>query len=145
MYHNQFDQPLIGHCGKNQAVYRIQSYFSNIHKDRRYRIYCKSIVHNRCNAKCWKSNYVNSYRQHIAFNCPPNYYLSGMESVHSNRMEDRIWKFRCCYLPKYVTSNCGLTGYINYRYYGFNYMVGLGKVVVGMHSYWKQKYVTIII
>ena len=60
----------------------------------------------------------------LSLACSPNYYLSGMESVHKNSLEDRIWKFRCCCLSKHVTSNCGLTGYINNRYHAFNYMVG---------------------
>ena len=42
--------------------------------------------------------YINDFDQPMAYNCPLNQYVSGMESIHSNHYEDRRWKLYCCSL-----------------------------------------------
>ena len=59
--------------------------------------------------------YVNDYRKPIIFNCPVNqlFVVAGVESVHKNSPEDRVWRIRCCTTFGHMTTNCELTDYIN--------------------------------
>ena len=84
-------------------------------------------------------NYVNDYRKPILFNCPANQVVAGVESVHNNSPEDRVWKFRCCTSFQHATTNCELTDYINNLHGNFDYTVPGSKVVVGMYSTWVNK------
>ena len=40
--------------------------------------------------------YVNNWDEVIAFQCPQNGYITGIDSYHDNGPEDRRFKFRCC-------------------------------------------------
>ena len=116
--------PLKAYCGKEQAIYGVSSAYSTGHRDRIWKFFCKKIEQPKCFNCETSSEYDTQYQQHIAFNCPPNQVISGLESVHNNGREDRIWKFRCCANFEHV--HCELTGYI----------INLGlDSIVGLHSY----------
>lgn len=38
----------------------------------------------------------NDFDHLLAFQCTGNHYISGMNSHHDNRHEDRVWWYRCC-------------------------------------------------
>ena len=138
---NRPDQPLKAYCGKEQAIYGVSSAYSTGHSsDRIWKFFCKKIEQPKCFNCETSSEYDTQYQQHIAFNCPPNQVISGLESVHNNGREDRIWKFRCCANFEHVTTNCELTGYINNLKKGLDYKAGQDKVIVGLHSYWRHQY-----
>ena len=42
------------------------------------------------------SGYVNNFDQLVEYQCPNEGIPTGVDSVHSNRNEDRRFKFRCC-------------------------------------------------
>ncbi|GFR89025.1 hemagglutinin/amebocyte aggregation factor [Elysia marginata] len=42
------------------------------------------------------SDFANDYDELLEFQCPNEGIITGMESTHSNRREDRIFKFKCC-------------------------------------------------
>ena len=128
------------YCGKSQAIKRIRSTFSRGHGDRRFNFLCASYGSSSVCSDCKTTDYVNRYREAISFNCPVNQALTGVESIHLNAKEDRRWRFRCCETLEHVTSNCELTGKINRLHHNFDFNVAGGKVVVGMHSHWANKY-----
>ena len=45
---------------------------------------------------CQKSGYVNNYDNIMNFECPDRGIVTGFESKHDNKKEDRIWKINCC-------------------------------------------------
>ena len=140
MYQNNiYDGPLHVCCGRSQAIKRIQSTYSSTHRDRRFTFSCGSFGALKCSYCKTTPQNVNQYRQPINFNCPANQVVAGMDSVHDNRPEDRVWKFRCCFTRGYATANCELTDYINKLHGKFDYTVPGKKVVVGLHSTWVNK------
>ena len=140
MWQNRYDRPLRVTCADGkQGINRIRSTYSRGHGDRVFRFYCSTVGKPKCSSCKTTSNYVNRKHQAILFNCPANQILSGVQSIHFNRGEDRTWKFRCCGSSGYVTTNCELTPFINNRYNKFDYLVSGGKVIVGMHSFWHKK------
>ena len=137
---NGFDRPLRLHCSKAHAIKRIQSSYSSGHRDRRFNFICSRYGNpSKCSDCTTTPQYVNNYRKPILFNCPANQVVAGVESVHNNSPEDRVWKFRCCSSSGHVTTNCELTNYINNLHGNFDYTVPGSKVVVGMYSTWVNK------
>ena len=49
------------------------------------------------------AEYVNDWDEVIAFQCPQNGYITGIDSYHDNGHEDRRFKFRCCELTGNIT------------------------------------------
>ena len=45
---------------------------------------------------CKYSDYVNDFDQKFKFQCPGKKVLVGTESYHSNKQEDRRFRFECC-------------------------------------------------
>jgi len=83
-------------CGTNRALYRAYSTHSNNKEDRQWSFSCATLDNQfalECADYTW---YVNSYDGIVNYNCPGNGLIQGIESVHNNDREDRIWKFKCC-------------------------------------------------
>ena len=119
--------------------------YSKSHGDRKFLFSCVSYGSSSVCSDCKTTpQFVNKKQEAISFNCPTNQVLSGVESTHFNKGEDRRWKFRCCETFEHVTSNCELTRYINELKKSGDFTVDGGKVVVGVHSYWASKYVLLL-
>ena len=140
LYQNGYDRPLKVTCSDGkQGINRIRSSYSRGHGDRVFQFYCSAYSSSGCSVCKTTPNYINKRHQHINYNCPANQVLSGVESVHYNSGEDRTWKFRCCESLSYVTANCELTPFINNFHQNFDYTIPGGKVMVGIHSFWRGK------
>ena len=134
-FHNNFDQWLHRDCGRGSAVFRVISYHSNHHEDRRWRWGCKRVLPSHSHEHCrWYEN-VNNYDQPMFFMCGQNMYLRGVKSYHHNHYEDRRWSFYCCGSPGFKTRSCYNTGYKNSWDGDMNFKVHHGRVISGVYSY----------
>ena len=124
-YQNPFDAPLKMACRSGRgAIKRIISIHDNRREDRRWAFLCGHVINPAHCFQCRRTNPVNVYRGPLMFNCPPNQVLSGVESIHSNAKEDRIWRFVCCESYKHVTTKCELTG----SKMGLNFIIEISMV-----------------
>ena len=64
-------------------------------------------------ASCSWSGWKNKYDGELNYVCPNNGFIAGVESVHSNWYEDRIWNLKCCTNKSYRHRNCKWTGWVN--------------------------------
>ena len=64
---------------------------------------------------------------------------SGVNSVHSNKKEDRIWNFYCCRATGYCTKQCYWTNHINNWDGYMNYRAPHPWVFTGAYSYHSNK------
>lgn len=111
-WQNEWDDHLRVECKDKEGFTRVRSEHSNKREDRRWKWDCSKVAMTKF-TKCVWSDYQNGYDTPILFQCPANHILSGIESDHSNKSEDRKWKFRCCVAKNHFTRNCFLTDYIN--------------------------------
>ena len=59
------------------------------------------------------SDYINEFDQPLTFQCPNDGFITGTESVHDNRKEDRRFKFQCCEIQGGHTAKPMLLGLSN--------------------------------
>ena len=133
-WQNDWDGNLYVDCRERQALYRVQSYHSNRKEDRRWQFLCKSTVSRPFN-HCYRTGYENFWHYPLMFQCRVNYVMTGVSSYHSNFLEDRRWRFKCCRANGYYTKKCGLTGFINNWDAYMNHYARSGTVFVGAFSY----------
>ncbi|KAM4612666.1 hemagglutinin/amebocyte aggregation factor-like [Polymixia lowei] len=107
---NDWDGVLYRVCPSGQAVSQITSIHDNGKEDRLWRFSCKTFAASR---RCRWSTYANSFDGYMNFRCPYNQVIAGASSYHSNSKEDRRWKFYCCSAPRFTTSNCRTTSWVN--------------------------------
>ncbi len=62
---------------------------------RRFQFLCQSIT-SYAFSKCFWTGHENQWDQPLLFQCPTDYVMSGVKSIHNNHREDRLWKFKCC-------------------------------------------------
>ncbi|MCO7190566.1 MULTISPECIES: dermatopontin-like protein [unclassified Pseudoalteromonas] len=98
-YLNDFDAVLSYTCPSNMFIKSISSYHDNKREDRRFNIECGKYTTSG-GARLYRktvswTGYVNSYDQAFNYTCPAGKFLVGVYSVHSNRHEDRVFKFAC--------------------------------------------------
>uniref|UniRef100_A0A6I8T2I0 Hemagglutinin/amebocyte aggregation factor n=1 Tax=Xenopus tropicalis TaxID=8364 RepID=A0A6I8T2I0_XENTR len=108
---NDYDKPLSFQCPKQQSISFIISKHSNRREDRVWSFACQNSLY--LPLSCNWTNYVNDFDQELNFTCPTGSVLSGMESYHDNKKEDRRWKFRCCQGEVAVAQNCTWSDYVN--------------------------------
>ena len=133
-YQNRYDGHLSASCYGSSGMYRISSVYSRKHKDRVWNWECRHIGGGFPN--CHKAyNYVNDFDQPMFFMCGKDQYIGGVESYHSNKREDRRWKFTCCSIPSHSTKSCRLTGFVNHFQANFNFVAGANEVITGVFSY----------
>lgn len=44
--------------------------------------------------------YANEFKEAMVFQCTGEGFITGVESYHDNRYEDRRFKFQCCQSPR---------------------------------------------
>ena len=54
------------------------------------------VVVTRQNKTVCTSDYVNEWDQPVTYQCPNDGFITGIDSVHDNRYEDRRFKYQCC-------------------------------------------------
>ena len=139
-YQNDWDRLLNVMCNRYQgeALYSVQSRHSNSKEDRRWMWQCKRIVSGAMSS-CYWTGYQTNYDEPFLFHCPANYVLSGVNSVHSNKREDRKWNFYCCIARGYCTKQCYWTNYINNWDGDMNYRAPNPGVFTGAFSHHSNK------
>ena len=134
-WQNEMDHPLLVSCGRKQALQRVRSYHSNDHEDRRWQWDCRAVAKLDW-SYCYWTGYQNTWDQPFVFECPHNRVLTGVNSYHHNKHEDRRWRFRCCEAPRHFKENCDWTGYINNWDTNIDFnLIGTQRVFVGAFSY----------
>ncbi|XP_059086893.1 hemagglutinin/amebocyte aggregation factor-like [Tigriopus californicus] len=93
---NSYDDALSFQCQNGAGVVTgMKSDHDNHHEDRRWKIKCCK-PRSTCYSECKLTPYVNEYDRPLSYSVETGYYLTGMESVHDNHHEDRIWRYRYC-------------------------------------------------
>lgn len=85
-------------CPRDSFLSVIESQHDSHREDRRFRYTCSrfqgySYASNTCQ---WTPNYQNQFDGGLSFECPDQYVMTGIESHHDSRHEDRRFKFKCC-------------------------------------------------
>ncbi|XP_076130903.1 hemagglutinin/amebocyte aggregation factor-like [Alosa pseudoharengus] len=137
-YVNDYDKPLRFNCPTTQSISGITSEHHNKHEDRRWDFNCRDTFTQR--AHCFESGYVNNWDGPLMFECPTNYVVTGMSSVHDNHHEDRRWTFTCCTGSNFCTGNCQWSGYVNHFDGLLNWYAGVGYYLTGAKSYHENKH-----
>ena len=140
-YQNDWDCVLNVMCNRHhgEALYSVRSSrHSNSKEDRRWMWQCKRIVSGAMSS-CYWTGYQTNYDEPFIFNCPANYVLSGVNSVHSNKREDRRWNFYCCVASGYCTKQCYWSNYINNWDGYMNYRAPHPRVFTGAYSHHSNK------
>ena len=133
-YQNEYDQRLQVHCQGKHGMYKVISVHNNKREDRIWDWKCRQVV-KRGNPKCKQTNYVNNFDEPMFFMCGKNQYIAGVDSYHSDKTEDRRWRFSCCSAQKHITASCRITEYANNFDQPMNFEAGCGEVITGVLSY----------
>uniref|UniRef100_A0A8C7NZS8 Uncharacterized protein n=1 Tax=Oncorhynchus mykiss TaxID=8022 RepID=A0A8C7NZS8_ONCMY len=78
-------------CPSGQSISRIVSEHHNKHEDRLWDFGCKARLDSATN--CFTSSHVNDFDKPFNYQCPSHQVITGMNSYHENRHENRTWKF----------------------------------------------------
>ncbi|RUS86139.1 hypothetical protein EGW08_006087 [Elysia chlorotica] len=134
-YVNNWDGPVDFECPDAESIGYLYSIHSNTAEDRRWKIACRKPPSGAEVRKCeWTPNYVNQNDRTLLYMCPANYVISGVKSVHSNRDEDRRYKFKCCKDSNYVTTSCTRSDWLNNWDGALDFTVANGRVLTGWFS-----------
>ena len=144
-YINDYDASFAHTCPANMFVSGIYSVHSNHHEDRRFKLTCASVKAGSYTAtrgsRSW-TGYVNNWDQPVNFTCPSNKFIVGVGSYHSNRAEDRRFRFACAAMnvkggTAYPTT-CGSTATSNWD--AVNNHVTYSGALTGISSYHHNHY-----
>ncbi|XP_035826016.1 hemagglutinin/amebocyte aggregation factor [Aplysia californica] len=98
-YVNDFDALMEFQCHNDYIIAGISSYHDNGKEDRRFKFQCckpGSLVAHACSYTA----YINTYDHVLQYRVPDGYAIRGVNSIHDNGKEDRIFKFDICKLDK---------------------------------------------
>jgi len=104
---NDWDKNQSCKCKKGSKLSQIKSTHANRQEDRRWSLACEyfpdlhTTVSEHVEYNAW-----TSYRATFAMSCGENGYLTGMESHHWNKKEDRQFKFFCGRSSSIKVYNC---------------------------------------
>ncbi|XP_059174005.1 dermatopontin-like [Physella acuta] len=129
-YLTNYDQPFDFICPSGQALSYIASEDNNFFNDRVWEFRCRKVGATR---NCAKSGYVNEFDLLLAYVCPDDYIVTGVESYSENFFEDRRFKFQCCQLEAEFRE-CSVTDFLNKFDEKFAYTVPAGYVIRGAFS-----------
>ncbi len=85
-YINQYDQPLLAHCGASYVMTGIQSIYSHHHKDRKFSLKCCRAPH-FYTRHCQLSGYVNGWDGDMNYSLGGHRVFTGLSSWHDNFRE----------------------------------------------------------
>ncbi|XP_040201655.1 hemagglutinin/amebocyte aggregation factor-like [Rana temporaria] len=129
---NDYDQPLNFQCADRQSISIVISQHDNRHEDRVWDFACQNTF---STASCSWTGYVNDFDQEFSFICPFGSVISGMQSYHDNKREDRRWSFLCCQGENQVTRNCKWSDYANNFDAYLRWDAPFNTFLTGAHSY----------
>ncbi|XP_068129841.1 hemagglutinin/amebocyte aggregation factor-like [Hyperolius riggenbachi] len=94
-FQNHYDEAFSFICFHGSVLAGVESIHDNKHEDRRWKfLCCEGSV--KVNHACSWSDYVNDFDGYLRWDAPANRFLTGMESYHDNKREDRRWKYYSC-------------------------------------------------
>lgn len=111
------------------------SVHSNLHEDRRWKIGC---WRNTPVAPRWWSPAINFHREYFVFVCPFQSALSGMAGVHSNKFEDRRFRFHCTQRKFKQTRRCWWSSYLNRFDHVFRFVTPRGTYISGIKAQYSR-------
>jgi len=135
-YVNNWDHHLSFSFGNPWVITGLYSVHDNRKEDRRFRIHHSRLKGMNCRDAGW-SGFINGWDGIMDYKCKANHAMSGLQSWHDNRREDRRWKVRCCDLSnnrRYMISSY-MTGYVNGWDGRMNYKCPSNEVLVGLYSH----------
>ncbi|KAM4676748.1 hemagglutinin/amebocyte aggregation factor-like isoform 1-T1 [Discoglossus pictus] len=130
---NSFDEELHYVCPVSESINSIISQHNNWYEDRVWDFTCKPTFSKR--PSCYWTNYINCMDEQFSFTCPFGSVISGLQSYHNNRQEDRRWKFYCCAASEVYTKYCYWTHYVNNFDAYMHWQVPRDNYLVGISSY----------
>lgn len=98
-YINNYDGLLEFQCPQEKIIAGIESIHDNAYEDRKYGFKCCAAVDAITHA-CEFTGYENEYDKMLNYRVPDGYVAKGINSVHDNHYEDRIFKFDICKLDR---------------------------------------------
>jgi len=104
---NRYDENHSCKCQKGAKIRQIESRHSNAKEDRKWWLVCEMFpgIENTVSEHV-EYNAFSRYREKISMSCAKNGYLTGMESHHSDKQEDREFKFFCAKSSSIKVYNC---------------------------------------
>ncbi|XP_059156033.1 dermatopontin-like isoform X1 [Physella acuta] len=130
----EYDQHFKIECPAGQTIKTLESIHDNGKEDRVWNFGCATPPHGAILSACEWSGYKNSYDQLLEFQCPNDGIITGVESIHDNGHEDRMWGFQCCNPDGHVSHACEYTPYVNQYDQMLTYRVPDGMVLRGVTS-----------
>ncbi|XP_032231166.1 dermatopontin [Nematostella vectensis] len=129
---NYFDGVVNFECPRGKSISKIQSVYSCPHKDRAWTYKCKRnpALKMHCD---WFS--ANEWDGAMSFQCPYNGFIAGVYSRHSNRAEDRLFKFKCCLGRRHRVYICHTSAHVNNHRSFMNFKVPNGYYLRGAISH----------
>ena len=134
-WQNQWDKHHLGTCENGNYIRRLMSEHDNRKEDRIWEVICGRSSNLAANQNCDWTDYVNEWDQPVVFTCSGDRLLSGMQSDHWDRREDRRFRFRCCGVAGRKPSNCAWSGYANDWDREMNFAVSSNQVMTGAFSF----------
>ncbi|RUS79343.1 hypothetical protein EGW08_012897, partial [Elysia chlorotica] len=133
-----YDQHFTFQCDENQHLKSIDSAHDNAKEDRVFNFTCEDAPAWTLLGGCEWSGFANDYDGFLEYQCPKESVITGIESIHSNPKEDRIFKFKCCEPfggpPGMFTHGCLYTDFVNDYDETFSFAVPDGMVLRGVSS-----------
>ena len=87
------DGPLHFECPMGEYLNRLESHHSNNREDRVWNFECREGF---VSEKCHWSDHDTLFDKFMNFTCEDESIVAGLSSWHSNKKEDRSWRFKCC-------------------------------------------------
>ncbi|XP_064622849.1 millepora cytotoxin-1-like [Lineus longissimus] len=128
----QFDAHWKRECPRNHQITRVRSRHSNHHEDRAFIFTCRPS-HAALKDHHWTHDWT-TYDANVNFECRPNAVITGLESIHDNNTEDRIFKFRCSVLDHGHTGSCEWSPWSNVLDGVMDITLPVHKVLTGIQS-----------
>lgn len=91
----KWDVPFQFTCPRGTSLSQIKSTHHNRYEDRIWDFDCRSVRQDTVRSCLW-SDYVNKWDAPFTYQCPHDYFVSGISGIHNNHKEDRRFKFYCC-------------------------------------------------
>jgi len=135
---NEYDGVMeLYECPEDYSITHIESEHSNKREDRKWSVRCSQLAYGY--DKCDRlTDYVNEMDKEMDFSCNNGSVISGVYSDHTNKQEDRRWKYKCCKAENTCHSDCQESGYINDWDTHMTFDVSGDERIVGFKSHHKN-------
>ena len=138
-WQNKYDEELKVECRDKKGYFGVVSKHDSDREDRLWQWNCQEVAKTPFTKCYWSKDWENAFNEPFLFQCPANYILNGVHSIHHNNYEDRRWKFRCCRAKNHFTRNCFASSFINDWGSMMDYKVDAPYVFTGVFSYYSKE------